>query len=160
MFEIRTNEFLRWTSSISLMLTTRLRWNRAVARRKRTTAWAIIRRVLENGFVVRPRGGLRQEASKIDEEMKNTIVAIVEEHAAFMLLQVKNELQVRLPEFVLFAKLKCVWTTDNGYFLKYSDMSYRLHTNIWTTQCNIWFAQFKSPNVDTLKGIMSHLRFC
>ena len=65
---------------------------------KRTAAWAIIRRVLENGFVVRPRGGFRQEASKVDEEMKNTIVAIVEEHATFTLLQVKNELQVRLPE--------------------------------------------------------------
>ena len=65
---------------------------------KRTTAWAIIRRVLENGFVVRPRGGFRQGASKVDEEMKNTIVTIVEEHAAFTLLQVKNELQVRLPE--------------------------------------------------------------
>lgn len=65
---------------------------------KRTTAWAIIRRFLESGLVVRPRGGFRQEANKVDEEMKNTLVEIVEEHAAFTLSQVKNELQVRLPE--------------------------------------------------------------
>ena len=62
---------------------------------KRTTAWVIIRRVVENGFVVRPRGGFRQEASKVDEETKN---ANMEEHVAFTLLQVKNELKVRLPE--------------------------------------------------------------
>lgn len=64
---------------------------------KRTTAWAIIRRFLQTGLVVRPRGGFRQETNKVDDEMRNALVAIVEEHSAFTLSQIKNELQVRLP---------------------------------------------------------------
>ena len=34
---------------------------------KRTAAWATIRRVLEDG------GGFRQEANKVDEELKGTL---------------------------------------------------------------------------------------
>jgi len=83
---------------------------------KRTTAYGIIRRHQEHGAVVRPRGGAR--VIKVDDEMKNCVVEIVEEHAAFTLkqvicftllkvisleiilmfhVQINEELQVRLP---------------------------------------------------------------
>ncbi len=53
---------------------------------KRTTAYGIVRRHQENGAIVRPRGGAR--LVKVDEDMKNCLVEIVEENAAFTLQQV------------------------------------------------------------------------
>ena len=37
---------------------------------KRTTAYGIARRWNENGVVERPRGGLRQQRIKVDDEMR------------------------------------------------------------------------------------------
>ena len=64
---------------------------------KRTTAYGIIRRWRETGAVDRPRGGSRQQRKKIDQEMRAAAVQIVEEHAAFTLTQILEELAQRLP---------------------------------------------------------------
>ena len=64
---------------------------------KRQTAWAIIRRALNNhGEVERPRGGFRHR--KMTEEMTAAAVEIIEEHSAFTLQQINEELQIRLPD--------------------------------------------------------------
>ena len=52
---------------------------------KRTTAWAIVRRYLRDGAVVRPRGGRRDAVQKVDEEMTGTLVEIVGQFPAFTL---------------------------------------------------------------------------
>ena len=62
---------------------------------KRTTAYGIVRRFQEHGAIVRPRGGAR--VAKVDNEMRNCMLQIVEENAAFTLNQIKERLQMRLP---------------------------------------------------------------
>ena len=47
--------------------------------------------------MVRPRGGHRDEAQKVDEEMKEAMVEIVREFPAYTLEQINTELQNRLP---------------------------------------------------------------
>ena len=54
---------------------------------KRTTAYGIIRRHQEDGAIVRPRGGAR--VVKVDDEIKNCLIEIVERNAAFTLKQVR-----------------------------------------------------------------------
>ena len=65
---------------------------------KRTTAYGIVRRWKENGVVERPRGGLRQQRVKVDDEMRNAAVNIVEQHSAYTLKQILEELLRRLPD--------------------------------------------------------------
>lgn len=65
---------------------------------KRTTAYGIVRRWKENGVVEQQRGGLRQQRIKVDEEMLNEVIRIVEEHSAFTLKQILEELHRRLPD--------------------------------------------------------------
>lgn len=65
---------------------------------KRTTAWSIIQRHIEHGVVVRPRGGHRDGAQKVDGEMTEVLVAIVAEFPAYTLTQINTELQRRLPQ--------------------------------------------------------------
>lgn len=61
------------------------------------TAYAIIRRArLRGGQVVVPRGGHTHH--KLDAEIGNALVAIVEEHPGFTLRQINQELQSRLPD--------------------------------------------------------------
>ena len=63
---------------------------------KRGTAYSIVQRYIVHGAVERPRGGARR--LKMDEEMTNTIVQIVELHPEFTLEQIQAELQARLPD--------------------------------------------------------------
>ena len=65
---------------------------------KRGTAWSIVSRFLANGVVVRPRGGRR--ITKIDAEMIETYIQIVEDHAEYTLntlSQINAELRRRNP---------------------------------------------------------------
>ena len=64
---------------------------------KRTTAHGIVKRWQEHGTVVRPRGGARPARNKVDEEMKDAAVDIVEENAAFTLNQINAHLRQTLP---------------------------------------------------------------
>lgn len=61
----------------------------------RGTAWSIIRRHQHNGVVALPRGGPRNR--KVDDEMRNACVAIVDNHPEYTLVQIKRELEVELP---------------------------------------------------------------
>ena len=61
----------------------------------RGTAYHIIRRYQNTSEVGRPREGANNK--KADDEMINTIVAIVEENPIFTLLQINNELRIRMP---------------------------------------------------------------
>lgn len=61
------------------------------------TAYAIVRRArLRGGQVVVPRGGHTHH--KLDDDIGNALVAIVEEHPGFTLRQINQELQSRLPD--------------------------------------------------------------
>ena len=62
---------------------------------KRGTAWSIVSRFLANGVVARPRGGRR--ITKIDAEMIETCIQIVEDHAEYTLSQINAELRRRNP---------------------------------------------------------------
>lgn len=62
---------------------------------KRGTAWSIIRRFQTSGCVEKPRGGARR--SKVDGEMADTCVRIVEENPEFTLQQIKHELELNHP---------------------------------------------------------------
>ena len=61
----------------------------------RGTAWAIIRRHQEHGYVARRRGGIRNQ--KVDQEMIQHLVHTVEEHCEYTLDQLNNSLRVSLP---------------------------------------------------------------
>ena len=63
---------------------------------KRTTAYGIVRRWKEKGIFQQRGGGVRIQRVKVDEEMKNAAIAIVEAHSAFTLKQILEELQRRL----------------------------------------------------------------
>ena len=52
---------------------------------ERTTAWAIVWRFQTDGQVLRPRGGARENVQKINEEMHDCAVSIVQEFPAFTL---------------------------------------------------------------------------
>lgn len=63
---------------------------------RRGTAWAIVRRADQrDGIVALPRGGRRRAV--VDEEIRAALVAIVEEHPTYTLLQLNAELRLRLP---------------------------------------------------------------
>ena len=62
---------------------------------RRTTAYSIIRRYIVSGEVERPRGGFR--GRKMSEEMVDTACSIVDENNALTLLQINQELRIRLP---------------------------------------------------------------
>ena len=47
----------------------------------------------------RPRGGRREAVVIVDQEVTATLVEIVEQHAAFTLRQMKENLQLLLPRF-------------------------------------------------------------
>ena len=61
----------------------------------RRTAYSIIRRYLQDGVVARRRGG--HHHTLVDEEMRNAVVSIVEEHAEYTIDQINGELRLRLP---------------------------------------------------------------
>ena len=65
---------------------------------KRTTAYGIVRRWKEKGVVEQQRGGFRLQRVKVDDEMREMAVRIVEEHPAFTSKQITQELRVRLPD--------------------------------------------------------------
>lgn len=63
----------------------------------RGTAWAIVRRAADrDGVVALPRGGRRR--AFIDNEIRDELVTIVEQHPTYTLLQLNAELRLRLPE--------------------------------------------------------------
>lgn len=65
---------------------------------KPTTAYAIIRRSIDNnGIVARPRGGVRPQRLRVSPTLRDAAVAIVEHHAEFTLDQINTELQTSLP---------------------------------------------------------------
>ena len=62
----------------------------------RGTAWSIVNRYLEDGeVVVRRRGGGRGQVA--NEEMVACLVECVEQHPAYTLCQLNQELRVRMP---------------------------------------------------------------
>ena len=63
----------------------------------RQTAWQLVRRYLEDGQVVRPRGGARAQGTRTDEEMTAAAVEIVADYPAYTLQQINAQLQQRLP---------------------------------------------------------------
>ena len=62
----------------------------------RTTAYAIVRRFVNDGRIERPRGGFR--GRKMTPEMTETACSIVEENNAFTLVQINTELRHRHPQ--------------------------------------------------------------
>ena len=66
---------------------------------KRTTAY--------DNVVQQQRGGFRLQRVKVDDEMREMAVRIVEEHPAFTLKQIIQELRVRLPDKPAFNLLSC-----------------------------------------------------
>lgn len=63
---------------------------------KRGTAYSIVHRYILEGVIERPRGGRRHQ--KMDEDMANTVVEIVESQPEFTLAQIKADLQARMPD--------------------------------------------------------------
>ena len=61
----------------------------------RGTAWSIISRHQRTGVIARPRGGRRNV--KVDQEMSQQRVQIVEERPEFTLNQIKRDLELALP---------------------------------------------------------------
>ena len=61
----------------------------------RGTAYAIVRRHQQHGVVARPRGGAHNK--RMDEEMVDTIVLIMEENSEYTIHQINMELRNRLP---------------------------------------------------------------
>lgn len=59
------------------------------------TAYAIVRRYRMTGEVERRRGGTNN--SKVDDEMIEAVVQIVQDHVEYTLTQINDELGVRLP---------------------------------------------------------------
>ena len=59
------------------------------------TAYGIIRRYQQHGVVARPRGGARN--TRLDTEMIDEIVSVIEEHPEYTLIQINTELRRRLP---------------------------------------------------------------
>ena len=62
---------------------------------KRGTAWSIIRRYQQSQRIAKPCGGVRRR--KVDEEMTNVCIEIVEAHPEYTLQQIKHELELSLP---------------------------------------------------------------
>ena len=63
----------------------------------RQAAWQLVRRFLNDGQVVRPRGGARAQVTLADEEMMAVAVDIVTDHPAYTLRQINDDLRQRLP---------------------------------------------------------------
>ena len=63
----------------------------------RQAAWQLVRRFLNDGQVVRPRGGARAQVTRADEEMMVVAVDIVTDHPAYTLRQINDDLRQRLP---------------------------------------------------------------
>ena len=61
----------------------------------RRIAYCIIRRYLRDGLIERRRGGPHHQI--VDQEMKDAVVAIVEDHSEFTVEQINQELRRRLP---------------------------------------------------------------
>ena len=61
----------------------------------RKTAYSIIARFNATGVVARVRGGNRRP--RTDDEMRQEVVRIVEEHSEYTLNQINDELRIRLP---------------------------------------------------------------
>ena len=61
----------------------------------RGTAYNIIRRFNRTGVVFRPRGGANNR--KVNQEMIQVIIQIVEDHPEFTLTQINQELRLRCP---------------------------------------------------------------
>ena len=61
----------------------------------RRTAYSIIRRYLRDGQVARRRGGPNHVL--VDDEMRNTVVSIVQDHTEYTVDQINQELRLRLP---------------------------------------------------------------
>ncbi len=64
---------------------------------KRTTAHGILSRYIATGLVMKPRGGRREQSSKWDDKMCEHIVEIVQNHPAYTLIQINNQLRRDLP---------------------------------------------------------------
>jgi len=62
----------------------------------RGTAWSIIRRHIEFGQVARRRGGAHNQ--KMDDDMVQMCVTIVEAHPEYTLTQINRELRAELPD--------------------------------------------------------------
>ena len=62
---------------------------------KRGTAWSIINRHQRTGVIARPRGGRRNV--KVDDEITEQCIRIVEDHPEYTLTQIKRELELALP---------------------------------------------------------------
>ena len=79
---------------------------------KRSTAYSIVERGLKNeGLVNRKRGGFRK--SKVSEEMKQTLISIVEEHPEFTLNQINAEMKLLLPHAPTVSKTTVANTLNN-----------------------------------------------
>ena len=61
----------------------------------RRSAYSIIRRYVLTGHVERRRGGPSHLI--VDEDMRNTVVSIVEDHPEFTIEQINDDLRLRLP---------------------------------------------------------------
>ena len=63
---------------------------------KRNSAYSIIRRYLRDGVVSRQRGGGNHTI--VDDEMRDTVVAIIQENCEFTVQQINDDLRRRLPQ--------------------------------------------------------------
>ena len=63
----------------------------------RQVVWQLVRHFLNDGQVVRPRGGARAQVTRVDEEMMAVAVDIVTNHPAYMLRQINDDLHQWLP---------------------------------------------------------------
>lgn len=110
---------------------------------KRTTAWAIIHRaILRHGVVALPRGGRRHHKIH-DEDIRNVLVEIVEEHATYTLEQIKMELQQRLPHKpVLSVSSVARCLTGQLIFLKKAEDSPAERNSLRTKELRCEYAQW------------------
>ena len=57
----------------------------------RQAAWQLVRRYLDDEYVVQPRGGAREQATRTHEEMADAAVEIVADYPAYTLEQLNDE---------------------------------------------------------------------
>lgn len=82
---------------------------------KRQTAYSIVKRTMTDDWerVERPRGGIRETSQKVNPDMQQKCIEIVEQHPDFTLDQINAELRLQYPTLPVVSRSTIARTLEN-----------------------------------------------